>query len=72
MKILQKAGKWNKVPLPPEDEVKALMRQEVSRMLLAFVLFCVCVKGEDWVCVMVLEVVLRGSCLPYLSYHNIS
>nr|XP_027207550.1 organic cation transporter protein-like [Penaeus vannamei] len=29
VKILQKAGKWNKVPLPPEDEVKALMRQEL-------------------------------------------
>lgn len=43
VKILQKAGKWNKVPLPPEDEVKALMRQEVSRMLFVFVLFCVCV-----------------------------
>ncbi|XP_037786215.1 organic cation transporter protein-like [Penaeus monodon] len=29
VKILQKAGKWNKVSLPPENEVMALMRQEL-------------------------------------------
>ncbi|XP_042869069.1 organic cation transporter-like protein [Penaeus japonicus] len=29
VKILQKAGKWNKVALPPKDEVLSLMRQEL-------------------------------------------